>query len=193
MNEQQFQSEMRRAETMRRLTSDPTEAEYLAGYIRGLRRGYHGEQFGTQAEHKLWMSLADDEASVRELTGAELARLASGRHVENLALTCEGDTGHGPCGTYLDWTDGTCAPRPCHQDHRGRTPRGTWPRLSCWIGISMRGGEIVIKATTHTLIPVGTYIRMSGRQQDKSPAEQKAEIAEAGHPRRLQGGRVVYR
>jgi hypothetical protein len=109
MNEQQFQSEMRRAETMRRLTSDPTEAEYLAGYIRGLRRGYHGEQFGTQAEHKLWMSLADDEASVRELTGAELARLASGRHVENLALTCEGDTGHGPCGTYLDWTDGTCA------------------------------------------------------------------------------------
>jgi len=24
-------------------------------------------------------------------------------------LTCEGDEGHGPCGTYLDWTDGHCA------------------------------------------------------------------------------------
>jgi hypothetical protein len=43
------------------------------------------------------------------LTGAELARLASGRHVETLHLTCEADRGHGPCGTYLDWTDGTCA------------------------------------------------------------------------------------
>jgi hypothetical protein len=24
-------------------------------------------------------------------------------------LTCEGDTGHGPCGTYRDWGRGVCA------------------------------------------------------------------------------------
>ena len=137
MNERQFQSEMNRAETMRRLASGPTEPDYYAGYIRGLRRAYHGERFGTEAEHDLWMGLADgqddeqraakgrgyrdglrfadsqenqpDETQTRELTGAELARLASGRGVENLPLTCQGDQGHGPCGTYLDWTDGTCA------------------------------------------------------------------------------------
>ena len=61
MNEATFQSEMRRAETMRRLATGPTEPDYYAGYIRGLRRQYHGEQFGTQAEHDLWMSLADDQ------------------------------------------------------------------------------------------------------------------------------------
>lgn len=24
------------------------------------------------------------------------------------AITCESDAGHGPCGTYHDWADGTC-------------------------------------------------------------------------------------
>jgi hypothetical protein len=24
-------------------------------------------------------------------------------------ITCEGDTGHGPCGTYRDWGLGMCA------------------------------------------------------------------------------------
>jgi hypothetical protein len=28
--------------------------------------------------------------------------------VTGLSVTCEGDTGYGPCGTYLDWRDGTC-------------------------------------------------------------------------------------
>ena len=36
------------------------EADYWHGYQRGLRRGYMGELFGTDAEHKLWMRLADD-------------------------------------------------------------------------------------------------------------------------------------
>jgi len=47
--------------------------------------------------------------STRELTGAELARLATGRGVTGWQVTCEGDSGYGPCGTYIDWTDGTCA------------------------------------------------------------------------------------
>lgn len=45
----------------------------------------------------------------RELTTSELDRLESGLGVENLPVTCEGDIGYGPCGTYLDWCDGTCA------------------------------------------------------------------------------------
>lgn len=45
----------------------------------------------------------------RTLTAAELEQLASARGVTDLAVTCEGDNGYGPCGTYHDWTDGTCA------------------------------------------------------------------------------------
>jgi len=58
MTEQKFKSEMRRAEAMRRIADDPMMPEYWAGYIRGLRRSYHGDKFGTAAEHKLWRSLA---------------------------------------------------------------------------------------------------------------------------------------
>ena len=56
MNEQRFKSEIQRAETMRR-DIDPDRADYWAGYIRGLRRLYHGEDFGTNHEHALWLSL----------------------------------------------------------------------------------------------------------------------------------------
>jgi hypothetical protein len=59
MTEQKFKSEMRRAETMRR-DAEPERAEYWAGYIRGLRRAYHGENFGTEAEHKRWISCVND-------------------------------------------------------------------------------------------------------------------------------------
>jgi len=45
----------------------------------------------------------------RKLTTEEREQLASGLGVEDLALTCEGDSGYGPCGTYLEWTDGRCA------------------------------------------------------------------------------------
>ncbi len=33
------------------------EAEYLTGYIRGLRRAYNGSSYGTEVEHKLWSGL----------------------------------------------------------------------------------------------------------------------------------------
>lgn len=52
-----FVSLMRRADTMRRAENDPERADWWAGYIRGLRRAHHGEQFGTQSEHEMWMSL----------------------------------------------------------------------------------------------------------------------------------------
>jgi hypothetical protein len=69
VNEAKFQSEVQRAETMRRLATDPMEAEYYAGFIRGLRRAYHGERFGTEAEHALWLALADSEDASRAAEG----------------------------------------------------------------------------------------------------------------------------
>ena len=38
------------------------ESDYWHGYQRGLRRGYLGQLFGTDAEHQAWMRLADDGA-----------------------------------------------------------------------------------------------------------------------------------
>lgn len=38
----------------------------------------------------------------------ELERLKNEHGVEDLDVTCEGDQGLGPCGTYHDWTDGYC-------------------------------------------------------------------------------------
>ena len=54
---------------MRRLAVDPTKADYYAGFIRGLRRAYHGERFGTEAEHRTWLALADDEDDSRASRG----------------------------------------------------------------------------------------------------------------------------
>ena len=59
MTEQKFKSEMRRAEAMRRM-AEPMLAEYWAGYVRGLRRAYHGENFGTEVEHKRWLLCVND-------------------------------------------------------------------------------------------------------------------------------------
>jgi hypothetical protein len=33
--------------------------DYWRGYLRGLRRAYHGERVGTDQEHALWLSMAD--------------------------------------------------------------------------------------------------------------------------------------
>lgn len=59
MNERTFQALARRAKL---LTSD-----YGSGYTRGLRRHYHGEQFGTPDEHALWMSLGTNGDHREEL------------------------------------------------------------------------------------------------------------------------------
>ena len=51
-----FASLMRRADTLRRLDGDYLRQPWWTGYMRGLRRAHHGERFGTQAEHDLWLS-----------------------------------------------------------------------------------------------------------------------------------------
>jgi hypothetical protein len=62
-----FESEMRRTDVMKK--ADPERAEYWNGYQRGLRRKHHGENFGTEAEHQLWLSLIDDEDDTKRQRG----------------------------------------------------------------------------------------------------------------------------
>jgi hypothetical protein len=57
MDENRFLSLMKAAR-MQSYRGD--EADYWHGYQRGLRRGYMGQLFGTDADHQLWMRLADD-------------------------------------------------------------------------------------------------------------------------------------
>ena len=47
--------------------------------------------------------------TTRQLTADERRRLAAGCGVEDLQVTCQGDVGYGPCGTYLDWRRGRCS------------------------------------------------------------------------------------
>ena len=62
-----FASLMRRAEALRRGAPDP---EWWTGYVRGLRRAHHGEEFGTQAEHELLLLMLESPDPQR----AELGR-----------------------------------------------------------------------------------------------------------------------
>lgn len=64
-----FVSLMRRAEALRRLTSDHLEGEWWAGYMRGLRRAHHGAAFGTDAEHRQWLAAAQTADTHRAARG----------------------------------------------------------------------------------------------------------------------------
>ena len=67
MNESVFKREMLRAEGLKGI--DPRLTDYFTGYMRGLRRAYHGEKFGTEEEHTRWLSLVDDCDNSRRLKG----------------------------------------------------------------------------------------------------------------------------
>ena len=59
MDENEFKNLMRRAQR--------DAGDYATGYQRGLRRHYHGERFGTTAEHTKWTSLGQDGDHREEL------------------------------------------------------------------------------------------------------------------------------
>lgn len=67
MDRNTFEHEMAKARTMQAVESD--RAEYWIGYQRGLRRTFHGEAFGTEQEHALWMQAADSEDVLRMQRG----------------------------------------------------------------------------------------------------------------------------
>jgi len=52
LNQEQFNSQMLYAQTQRDLGID--NKEYWTGYMRGLRRGFHGDNFGTPQEHQTY-------------------------------------------------------------------------------------------------------------------------------------------
>lgn len=67
-----FASLMRRADTLRRHCTDPQkpfESDWWVGYMRGLRRAHHGERFGSQAEHELWLSATESTDPQRVALG----------------------------------------------------------------------------------------------------------------------------
>lgn len=64
-----FKSLMRRADTLRRIEKDPIKSDWWVGYMRGLRRAHHGENFGTQSEHELWLSAIDSPDESRAALG----------------------------------------------------------------------------------------------------------------------------
>lgn len=68
-----FASLMRRADTLRRLEPDGVDgilrSEWWVGYTRGLRRAHHGERFGTQAEHELWLAASESSDQKRAALG----------------------------------------------------------------------------------------------------------------------------
>ena len=59
MKKLQFQSLLGMAKTMQSI--DREYADYWMGFQRGVRRLYHGENFGTHEEHEQFMNCADGE------------------------------------------------------------------------------------------------------------------------------------
>jgi hypothetical protein len=62
-----FKNEMRMAQAYQGL--QPDRSEYWKGYIRGLRKGYHGENFGTAIEHAAYCEAIYSEYTERKMLG----------------------------------------------------------------------------------------------------------------------------
>ena len=77
MDEIRFLMWMKKARNFSHLGDRP---DYWRGYQRGLRRGFQGELFGTDEEHKRWMRLADD--------GADDADRERGRGYRDALVAC---------------------------------------------------------------------------------------------------------
>ena len=68
--ESMIRFEMGRAESMECIGSGSVEAaSYWSGYMRGLRRAYHGENFGTEQEHEKHLSIIGHSDPMRDARG----------------------------------------------------------------------------------------------------------------------------
>ena len=68
-----------RANALRQYETDPIKQEWWVGYLRGLRRAHHGENFGTTDEHNLYLNA---------ITSSDPSRAALGRgYHDGLTLT----------------------------------------------------------------------------------------------------------
>lgn len=53
----------------------------------------------------------------RVLTQQEIIEILEGRGDPDLDTTCEGDQGHGPCGTWMEYYVDDNGKLRCNQDH----------------------------------------------------------------------------
>lgn len=104
MNETRFLALMMKA---RKFSGLGEHADYWHGYQRGLKRGFQGELFGTDAEHTLWMRLADD--------GPDIASRERGRGYRD---------GLGACAATAQDSVLRGSPRGRGPDREGQGDRG---------------------------------------------------------------------
>lgn len=57
MNEYEFKQKMAQAKTFHELHG----GDYYSAYMRGLRRLYHGDNFGTDEDHNKWINARDEQ------------------------------------------------------------------------------------------------------------------------------------
>jgi len=97
MENSTFKNWMLRADTLRGVSLQQEDTEFWAGYMRGLRRLYHGEKFGTAAEHELWFGISADEYDMTRRSRGEGYRAGYAgvdpvelfRTINGEYLTCE--------------------------------------------------------------------------------------------------------
>ena len=82
MTEDEFKTSMRAAQKFESMAAQPHESEFWSGFQRGLRRLYHGENFGTENEHILWMALADSPYESRRMKGRDYRAGFEGQSVQ---------------------------------------------------------------------------------------------------------------
>ena len=68
MNEREFRYNTLGAKYLGEFSERP-DSDFWAGYVRGMRRLYHGENFGTIKGHILRMGLIDDRDEARKARG----------------------------------------------------------------------------------------------------------------------------
>jgi len=87
-----FEQNMKQANAYKTIT--PKMSDFLDGYQRGLRRGYHGDNFGTDVEHEKWLDLIND--STRQqlgqgyragFEGAEISKLVQKHNLQNFSIS----------------------------------------------------------------------------------------------------------
>jgi len=70
LTQQEFQSRARAAKTLSHSGNDAGQANcFWNGYIRGLGRNYHGDNFGTAEEHGAWIAAAGFEYMTLKFRG----------------------------------------------------------------------------------------------------------------------------
>lgn len=79
MNDAEFRRNLAGAETLKNMSDD---GSFFEGYIRGLRRYYHGKDFGTEEEHRKWLAFAGNTGDARLRAKGEGYRYGlSGCHI----------------------------------------------------------------------------------------------------------------